>query len=51
VEILDQHDVAFERVNAGTDNLSSIRRDIKAGCGSSGRADGQRTEVGLLVGR
>ena len=49
VEIFDQHDIAFEGVNAGIDNLSSIRRDIKAGCGISGRADGQRTDVGLLV--
>lgn len=49
VEIFDQHDVAFEGVNAGVDDRPSIGRDIKAGCGFSRSADVQHTEAGLFV--
>ena len=49
VEIFYQHNVAFESVNAGIDDLLSVRRDIKAACGVSGRPDVQHTEVGPLV--
>ena len=43
VEIFDQHDVAFDSVKAGIDDLLSVRRDIKAASGSSGRPDVHHT--------